>query len=63
GNGKEHSKMQSCVVSASGDTLSITDSGGVGDNIDWTIIATDQSGNTTTTEGHILVVNPGKSKK
>ncbi|WLE97139.1 MAG: PQQ-binding-like beta-propeller repeat protein [Candidatus Electrothrix communis] len=63
GNGKEHSKMQSCVVSTSGDTLTITDSGGVGDNIAWTITATDQSGNTTTTEGHVLVVNPGKSKK
>ncbi|WP_339133779.1 MAG: hypothetical protein WGN25_13680 [Candidatus Electrothrix sp. GW3-4] len=63
GNGTEHSKMQSCVVSTSGDTLTIADSGGVGDNIAWTITATDQSGNATTAEGHVLVANPGKSKK
>ncbi|WPD24301.1 MAG: hypothetical protein SD837_07005 [Candidatus Electrothrix scaldis] len=63
GNGKEHSKMQSCVVNFSGDTLTILDSGGVGDNITWTITATDPSGNTTSTEGKITVVNPGKTKK
>lgn len=55
GNGKQHSKMQSCVVSVSGDTITITDSGGVGDNIVWTIVATDQSGNTTSVEGHVVV--------
>ena len=59
GNGKQHSKMQSCVVSVSGDTITITDSGGVGDNIVWTIVATDQSGNTTSAEGHIVVEKPG----
>lgn len=62
GNGKQHSKMQSCVVSVSGDTITITDSGGVGDNIVWTIVATDQSGNTTSAEGHVEVENPGKSR-
>jgi outer membrane protein assembly factor BamB len=62
GNGKQHSKMQSCVVSVSGDTITITDSGGVGDNIVWTIVATDQSGNETTAEGRVTVENPGGSK-
>ncbi|MCI5137470.1 MAG: hypothetical protein D3922_03435 [Candidatus Electrothrix sp. AR1] len=63
GSGKQHSKMQSCVVSVSGDTITITDSGGVGDNIVWTIVATDQSGNTTSTEGHVVVENPGDRGK
>lgn len=55
--------MQSCVVSVSGDTITITDSGGVGDNIIWTIVATDQSGNETTAEGRVTVENPGRSKR
>ncbi|XCN75171.1 MAG: PKD domain-containing protein [Candidatus Electrothrix aestuarii] len=63
GSGKQHSKMQSCVVSVSGDTITITDSGGVGDNIIWTIVATDQSGNETTAEGRVTVENPGRSKR
>ncbi|MCI5132021.1 MAG: hypothetical protein D3904_10980 [Candidatus Electrothrix sp. EH2] len=63
GNGKEHSKMQSCVVNFSGDTLTIVDSGGVGDNITWTVTATDQTGNTASTEGLVKVINPGKAKK
>ena len=60
-DGSQQSKMESCVVGLSGDTITITDSGGVGDNIVWTIVATDQSGNTTTAEGHVLVENPGRS--
>ncbi|MCI5117223.1 MAG: hypothetical protein D3913_04550 [Candidatus Electrothrix sp. LOE1_4_5] len=60
-NGSRMSKMESCVVELSGDTITIVDSGGVGDNIVWTMVATDQSGNTTTAEGHVLVGNPGKS--
>ena len=61
-NGSQQSKMESCMVSLSGDTITIVDSGGVDDNIVWTILATDQSGNTTTVEGRVLVVNPGKKK-
>lgn len=61
-NGSQQSKMESCVVSLAGDTITITDSGGVDDNIVWTILATDQSGNTTTEEGHVLVTNPGGKK-
>jgi hypothetical protein len=60
-DGSHQSKMESCVVGLSGDTITISDSGGVGNNIVWTIVATDQSGNTTTAEGRVLVENPGKS--
>ncbi|WP_420208311.1 vWA domain-containing protein [Candidatus Electronema sp. JC] len=60
-DGSQQSKMESCVVNVSGDTLTVADSGGVGDNIIWTIIATDPSGNATTAEGHVLVANPGSS--
>jgi streptogramin lyase len=60
-NGSQQSKMESCVVGLSGDTITISDSGGVGDNIVWTIVATDQSGNTTTAEGRVSVDNPGRS--
>ncbi len=55
--------MDGCEVSLSGDTITITDSGGVGDNIVWTVLAEDQSGNTTTAEGHVLVENPGNGGK
>jgi hypothetical protein len=61
-DGSQQSKMDGCAVSLSGDTITITDSGGVDDNITWTVLATDQSGNTTKAEGHVLVVNPGRGK-
>lgn len=60
-DGSQQSKMESCVVNVSGDTLTVADSGGVGDNIIWTVIATDQSGNTATAEGHVIVGNPSGS--
>ncbi|MCI5208215.1 MAG: hypothetical protein D3910_05360, partial [Candidatus Electrothrix sp. ATG2] len=62
-DGSQQSKMDGCAVSLSGDTVSIADSGGVNDNITWTILATDQSGNSRTAEGHVLVVTPEESKK
>ena len=43
--GKRIDKTESCVVSFSGDTVTIHDSGGVGDIIEWTAEATDASGN------------------
>ncbi|MCW5201206.1 hypothetical protein VU07_05365, partial [Desulfobulbus sp. F4] len=58
----QQSKMESCVVNVSGDTLTITNSGGVGDNIVWTVLATDQSGNTATAKGNVLVANPGNAR-
>lgn len=60
-DGSQQSKMESCVVSLSGDTITISDSGGVGDNIVWNIVAADQSGNETTAEGRVSVINPGGS--
>ncbi len=60
-DGSQQSKMESCEVNVSGDTLTVADSGGVGDNITWTVLATDQSGNSTTVAGHVLVENPSGS--
>ena len=62
GSGRLVDKKESCVVQFSGDTITIQDSGGVGDHITWTILATDDSGNTTEVECAVDVVNPGKGK-
>ena len=58
--GKRVDKTDSCVVEFSGDTVTISDSGGVGDNITWDITATDDSGNTATKTCHVEVANPGQ---
>ena len=60
GKGKRVDKTGSCVVSYSGDTVTITDSGGVKDNIEWTVQATDANGNVTTKTCALLVTNPGQ---
>ena len=62
GAGKRVDKTESCVVELSGDTITISDSGGVGDNILWTVSATDDDGNTTTETFTVTVENPGKGK-
>ena len=62
GAGKLVDKKESCIVEFSGDTITIQDSGGVGDHITWTILATDVNGNTSEVECAVDVVNPGKSK-
>lgn len=59
GSGKRVDKTGSCVVSMSGDTVTITDSGGVGDNIDWWVTSTDVNGNVTTAKCSLTVLNPG----
>ena len=61
-DGSQQSKMESCVVNVSGDTLTVNNSGGVGDNIIWTVLATDQSGNTATAKGSVLVANPSNNR-
>jgi hypothetical protein len=61
--GKRIDKTESCVVSVEGDTITILDSGGVDDNIIWTVVATDSIGNTTETDCETLVVNPGQNRK
>lgn len=62
GAGKIIDKTNSCVVSYSGDTVTIDDSGGVGDIIEWTVQATDSEGNTTEEVCYVEVVNPGNGK-
>jgi hypothetical protein len=44
--GRRVSKLESCIVSFAGDTLTIHDVGGYGDQVTWTVTATDDSGNT-----------------
>ncbi|MHC4443704.1 MAG: 6-bladed beta-propeller [Planctomycetota bacterium] len=61
--GKRIDKTESCVVDVDGDTITILDSGGVGDFIVWTVRAVDSSGNVTEQECMVEVVNPGKGKK
>jgi uncharacterized repeat protein (TIGR01451 family) len=43
--GKKIDKTLSCIVEVNGDTITILDSGGVGDNITWIVHAEDNSGN------------------
>lgn len=58
GSGRRVDKRQSCDVRISGDTITIDDSGGVGNNIAWTVVATDGSGNETTEQCGTVVVKP-----
>lgn len=59
--GKRIDKTQSCVVSFSGSTVTIGDSGGVGTHITWTVAATDGSGNQSEVMCEVEVANPGQS--
>lgn len=59
-DGSKQSKLESCVVNIAGDTLTIADSGGVDDNIEWYVTVTDKAGNTTQATCKTLVINPGK---
>ena len=58
--GKRIDKTESCVVDVSGNTITILDSGGVGDNITWDVLATDSCGNQSEEMCEIEVVNPGR---
>lgn len=57
--GKTVDKGGSCVVQVSGATVTILDSGGVGDHIVWRVTAEDGSGNTITQSCEVVVANPG----
>jgi FtsP/CotA-like multicopper oxidase with cupredoxin domain len=56
--GKLIDKTGSCDVSFAGNTVTIDDTGGVGDNITWSTAAADIAGNMATGECTIPVVNP-----
>lgn len=60
--GRRIDKTGSCEVAIVGDTITIVDSGGVNDQIEWTVVATDGSGNATQLTCAVLVENPGKGK-
>jgi hypothetical protein len=54
--GKLVDKSESCIVQIDGGTLTILDSGGVDNNIEWVVTATDAVGNSATTTCHVAVV-------
>ena len=58
--GKRIDKTEACVISLDGGTITVEESGGVGNNITWTAVATDASGNSTTKACSLVVENPGK---
>jgi hypothetical protein len=57
--GKRIDKTGSCEVAIAGNTITIDDSGGVGDHIRWSVTATDSSGNPTPAICELVVANPG----
>jgi hypothetical protein len=59
--GKLVDKTGSCAVDLDGDMITIFDSGGVGTTIEWTVVATDETGNVADESHEITVENPGKS--
>jgi hypothetical protein len=58
-HGRRVDKTGSCVVAVEGATLTVLDTGGVGDNIVWTATATDNSGNVGQDACGVEVVRPG----
>jgi subtilisin family serine protease len=58
--GKRIDKTDSCVVTFDGTTLTIWDSGGVGDHIEWLVEAADMYGNESSETCEVLVVNPAQ---
>jgi hypothetical protein len=57
--GTERKVHNNCHVEIAGDTLTIRNSGGVGNHVEWTIEVTDGSGNSSTATCLITVVRPG----
>jgi hypothetical protein len=60
--GKRIDKRESCVVRAERDTLTILDSGGVGDHIGWTVRVSDNWGNVNQKQCQVEVINPGHDR-
>ncbi len=59
-NGRVQDKTESCEVSFADDTITILNSGGVGDHITWNVTATDGSGNQTDAVCEVVIVNPAQ---
>lgn len=60
--GRRISKLESCVVGMEGATITILDSGGVGDHISWTVDAVDGCGNAAQLVCEVEVANPGQGQ-
>ena len=58
--GKRIDKTKSCIVEVNGDAITIVDSGGVDDNITWTVRANDNCGNIAESTCSLVVVNPAQ---
>lgn len=58
--GRRIDKNASCVVTVSGDTITIVDSGGVDTHISWKVMATDENGNVAQTDCEVVIANPAK---
>jgi hypothetical protein len=55
---KRIDKKESCIVQVSGNTITIIDGGGIGDNITWTVSSTDGCGNVAVQECMLEVFHP-----
>lgn len=54
-------KTESCAVAFAGDRVRIPDTVGVGSHILWTVVATDENGNSASVECELTVENLGKA--
>jgi hypothetical protein len=61
GAGKVVDKTKSCKVTLAGPTVTIKNTGGVGQHIQWTARGVDGSGNVTDVTCEVVVANPGRS--
>jgi hypothetical protein len=61
GAGRVVDKTKSCKVSIAGSTITIDNTGGVGQHIAWTASGVDGSGNETVVDCDVVVANPGHS--
>jgi len=57
GTGKRNSQLGSCKVTLAGGTLTIRSKGGIGDHVQWTVRAVDDSGNTQDTPCEVVLAN------
>jgi hypothetical protein len=58
--GKRIDKTESCIVELTGDSVTVVDSGGVGDHITWEIKADDNCGNSAVKSCEVEVIKPHK---